>query len=66
MLKEAGFSQMPLTHTCNPSYPGSRDQENHILKPAQANSLLDFISKIPNTKQGWQSGSSGRALDYQA
>jgi hypothetical protein len=29
-------------------------------KPAQPNSLQDSISKILNTRQGWQSGSSSR------
>jgi hypothetical protein len=28
-----------LTHACNPSYSGGRDQENRGSKPAQANSL---------------------------
>jgi hypothetical protein len=27
-----------VAHTCNPSYSGGRDQEDHVLKPAQANS----------------------------
>jgi hypothetical protein len=27
-----------MTHACNPSYSGGRDQEDHSLKPAQANS----------------------------
>jgi hypothetical protein len=44
-------SQVPVAHTCNPSYSGSTDQEDHGSKPAQANSLRDPISKIPNTKQ---------------
>jgi hypothetical protein len=34
---------------CNPSYSGGRDREDWSLKPAQANSLRDPISKIPNT-----------------
>jgi hypothetical protein len=29
------------------------------LKPAQANSSVDPILKIPITKKGWWSGSSG-------
>jgi hypothetical protein len=33
------ISQMPLAHACNPSYSGGRDQENHSLKLAWANSL---------------------------
>jgi hypothetical protein len=31
--------------TCNPSYSGGRDQEDHDLKPAQVNSLRDPILK---------------------
>jgi hypothetical protein len=38
-------------HTCNPSYSGGRDQEDHGLKPAWANNLRDSIWKIPNKKQ---------------
>jgi hypothetical protein len=34
-----------VAHTCNPSYSGDRDQEDHGLKPAQANSLRDLILK---------------------
>jgi hypothetical protein len=52
-------SQVPVAHACNPSYSGGRDQEDHGLKPAQENSSQDPILKIPNTKKGWQSGSSG-------
>jgi hypothetical protein len=29
--------QEPVVHSCNPSYPGSRDQEDQGSKPAQAN-----------------------------
>jgi hypothetical protein len=28
---------MPVAHTCNPSYSEGRDQEDHSMKPAQAN-----------------------------
>jgi hypothetical protein len=55
-------SQVPVAHTCNPSYLGGRDQEDHSSKPALAKSSLDIISKVSNTKQGWQSGSSGRVF----
>jgi hypothetical protein len=34
-----------VTHTCNPSYSGGRDQEDHGSKPA-----LNPISKKPITK----------------
>jgi hypothetical protein len=40
-----------VAHTCNPSYSGGRDQEDHNLKPGQANSSQDPISKIPNTRR---------------
>jgi hypothetical protein len=43
---------MPVAHACNPSYSGGRDQEDHGLKPAQANSLQDPILKKPFTKTG--------------
>jgi hypothetical protein len=43
----------PVAHAYNPSYSGGRDQEDHSLKPAQANSSQDPISKKPNTKKGW-------------
>jgi hypothetical protein len=38
-----------LAQTRNPSYSGGRDQENLGLKPAQANSSQDPISKKPIT-----------------
>jgi hypothetical protein len=40
-----------LIYTCNPSYSGSRDQEDHGLKPAWANSSRDPISEKLNTKK---------------
>jgi hypothetical protein len=56
------MSLVLVAHACNPSYSGGRDQENHGLKTARANSSQDCISKITNTKNGRQSDSSGRAL----
>jgi hypothetical protein len=44
-------SRVLVAHTCNPSYSGGRDQEDHGSKPAQANSVRDPILKIPNTKR---------------
>jgi hypothetical protein len=35
------------------------------MRPAWVNSSEDPISKIPNTKQGWWSGSSSRMPTYQ-
>jgi hypothetical protein len=40
-----------VAHACNPSYSGGRDQEDHGLKAAWANSLRDPISKKPITKK---------------
>jgi hypothetical protein len=48
-------SQEPVTHACNPSYSGARDQEDCGSNPVQANSALD-----PITKKGWRSGSRYR------
>jgi hypothetical protein len=48
-------------HTSNPRHLGSRDQEDHGLKPAQTNSSQDPISKMHNTKMGWKSGANGTA-----
>jgi hypothetical protein len=30
-------NQAPMSHFCNPSYFRNRDQEDHSLKPIQAN-----------------------------
>jgi hypothetical protein len=49
-----------MAHAYNPSYSGGRDQEDLGLKPTQANSLWDPISKIASTKKGWWSDPSGR------
>jgi hypothetical protein len=55
-------SQVLVAHAYKPSYLGGRDQEDPRSRPASANSLRDPILKIPNTKKGWQSSSSGRVL----
>jgi hypothetical protein len=39
------ISQVLVAHACNPSYSGGRDQEDHVLKPAWANSSWDPIFK---------------------
>jgi hypothetical protein len=59
-LKLFHGSQALVAHACNPTYPGGRDQEDHGLKPAWANSSWDPVSKIPNIKKGWWSGSKCR------
>jgi hypothetical protein len=43
---------VPMAHTCNPSYSGGRDQEDHGSKPAWENSLQNPILKISITKKG--------------
>jgi hypothetical protein len=63
-LKEYNLHQTPVAHTCNPSYSGGREEEDHDLKPVWANSSQGPILKIPNTKLGWKSGSSGRVPDF--
>jgi hypothetical protein len=40
-----------VVHTYNHSCSGSRDQEDHGSKPAQANSSRDPIWKIPITRR---------------
>jgi hypothetical protein len=45
------FSQALVAHTCNPSYTGRRDQEDHGSEPDQANSLQDPIRKKSITKR---------------
>jgi hypothetical protein len=46
--------QVPVAHTCNPSYLGGWDWEYHGSRPAQANSLWDTISNITRAK--WTGG----------
>jgi hypothetical protein len=48
-IKRNETSWMPVTHACNPSYSGGRDEEDHGLKPVWANSLQDPILKKPFT-----------------
>jgi hypothetical protein len=38
-----------VANACNLSYLGGRDQEDHDLKPAWANTSRYSILKIPNT-----------------
>jgi hypothetical protein len=46
-VKKKNLSEVLVAHACNPSYSGSREQEDHGSKPAQANSLQDTILKNP-------------------
>jgi hypothetical protein len=40
-----------VTHVCNPSYTGDRDQDNQGSKPVLANSFRDPILKKPSQKR---------------
>jgi hypothetical protein len=56
-MNEKICSQPLVAHVCNPSYSGGREQEDHGLKPARANSLTDPISENLITGLGlWLSG----------
>jgi hypothetical protein len=54
------MSWVPVTHSCNPSYSGGRDQEAQGSKPAWRNNSRDPISKILIMKRDWWSGSRCR------
>jgi hypothetical protein len=41
-----------VTHACNPSHSGGRDQEDSGLKPAQANSLQDLENNLHKNRAG--------------
>jgi hypothetical protein len=50
-LKKNQRSQVLVTHTCNPTYSGGRDQENRCSRPAWANSSPDPILKKTHHKK---------------
>jgi hypothetical protein len=52
-----------VADVCNPRYSGARDhQDDHSLKPAQANSLRDpILKKTYYKKKGWWSRSSSKS-----
>jgi hypothetical protein len=50
-IKKTNTSWAPVVHTCNLNYLGSRDQQDGILKPAQANSWQDK-SQTKNHNKG--------------
>jgi hypothetical protein len=54
--------QASVPHTCNPNYSEGRDQEDHGMRPVRSNGSRDPILKMPNTKKGQWSGSSGKVL----
>jgi hypothetical protein len=50
------ISQVPVAHTCNSSYSGGRDQEDHGSKPAQENSSARPYLEKSFTKIGLMEG----------
>jgi hypothetical protein len=42
---------MPVAGTCNSSYSGARDQEDHSSKPDRANSSRELTSKKTHHKK---------------
>jgi hypothetical protein len=50
--KKKRLSQALVVHTCNPSYSGSRDQEDHGLKPT----LSKYFPKTLSQKKPSQKG----------
>jgi hypothetical protein len=55
-----------VTYASKTGYFGGRDQEDLILRSLQANSSLESILKITNTKKYWWSGSNDRMPAWQA
>jgi hypothetical protein len=51
-MQKHNVSWTPVAHACNPSYPGSRDQEDPCLKPAWANSSARPYAEKPFIKIG--------------
>jgi hypothetical protein len=51
------FNWVLVAHTCNPSYSGGRNQEDHGLKSVWTNSLWDSTWKITHyfSEKGWWS-----------
>jgi hypothetical protein len=53
-----------MAHACNPSYLGGSDQKDPSLKPAQANTLQDAISEIPNTQYKSRAGRVAQVVEH--
>jgi hypothetical protein len=57
-------SSLPVlvVHTCNPSYSGGRDQEDHDWKTAQANKkfVRPYLKKNSSKRAGGVAGSRCR------
>jgi hypothetical protein len=63
LLNLSLIGQELVAHTCNPSYLGSKDQEDHGSKLSWAHSSLDPVLKIPITKRAGRVAQGG--LEYQ-
>jgi hypothetical protein len=51
LVEKVRVGQALLSHTCNPSYSGSRDQEDHSLKPALGKQFVRlYFEKYPTKK----------------
>jgi hypothetical protein len=50
-IKKTITSQALVAHSCNPSYSGGRDQEDHSSKPAWANSLRSYRENTHHPKK---------------
>jgi hypothetical protein len=55
-----------MAHTCNPSYLGGREQEDHGSRLVQENSSQDPVSKKNQNQLDWRCGSSDRVSALQA
>jgi hypothetical protein len=53
ILRQLEGAGARVAYTSNPSYFGDRDQEDHGLKPAQANSFREPILKNTHHTKGW-------------
>jgi hypothetical protein len=49
-----------VAHTCNLSYSGDREQEDHSLKPAQAKCEKPYLKENHDKRKGCWSGSRCR------
>jgi hypothetical protein len=53
---------VPVAHSCNPSYSGGRDQDDHSSKSAQANSSWSPISKKYLSKKKKRAGGMAQGV----
>jgi hypothetical protein len=60
-LEKAMLCWALVAHTCNPNYPGGRDEKDCDLKPDQDKQLPRLYLKKSITKKGWWNGSSGNS-----